>query len=384
LHNLFLFLFLTIQKILKPMKNNYFISLKKGFLALMSVALLFSCSQIEPFDAQELGDSQKSIAVKIKTTDANLRVGTGFDACGTPLTAKLLAGKSIPVGEVTVFNDEDNFYVTVSIDKGNGFDEGDWFLTKIHIYAGEASADFEAKGKNKIINPAPGKFPINESIPIDFGVADQEFTYVLAITPELILNGEFDVAVHADVVRVEDITEVDGVFSATIKQQEGAWADGTPFNADGKGNWATYMEYTIQECTIDCNAEWNRTITAINNGEYIAVPEDELYVTYTINGTSGKVGEATIRRTGNAGSPTFTVEFAPDDSDNVDFTSMKVCITDLAGNGLVCDNETSFADGVYKITIPNAPRTATATNPGGVVTASSSKVSLFVVSDACD
>jgi len=35
------------------MTNNYLISMQKGFLALMSAALLFSCSQIEPFEMEK-------------------------------------------------------------------------------------------------------------------------------------------------------------------------------------------------------------------------------------------------------------------------------------------------------------------------------------------
>ncbi|MDX5479584.1 MAG: DUF4465 domain-containing protein, partial [Cyclobacteriaceae bacterium] len=158
--------------------RNYFTSLRALGMVLLSSVLLFSCNQIETFEGPDLNEVQAKIPVQFKTTDFNARVGTGFTACGTPLTAKLLAGQHIPVGEVTVFNDNEKFYVTVSIEKGDGFDNGDWFIQKIHGYFGSVEVDFLAdpKGKQKkgIINPAPGKFPINEPISLDYSVVDQE------------------------------------------------------------------------------------------------------------------------------------------------------------------------------------------------------------------
>ena len=271
--------------------------MQKGFLALISAALLFSCSQIEPFEAQELVDSQKSIAVKFKTTDANLRVGKGYDECGTALTAKLLAGQKTPIGEVTVFNTEEDFYVTVSIEKGEGFDDGDWFLRNIQIYAGQTSIDFVSKGKNKIVNPAPGKFPINEVVPIDFSdEADQEFTYRLSISQELKDMGEFDVAVHADVIKV---TEFNASRTEAISYKtEGAWAEGQAFNSDGKGNWAMFMSYSIQDCDVNCTDTWLRSVTRNNNGEATEDFESDLFM---LMDGSNVVGQATYKRERDGG-----------------------------------------------------------------------------------
>jgi len=278
------------------MTKNYFISMQKGFLALMSAALLFSCSSIEPFDASELVESQETIAVKFKNIDPNARVGKGYDACGTPLTAKLLAGQKTPIGEVTVFNDKDDFYVTVSIEKGEGFDTGEWFVQNIQIFAGQTSVDFAAKGKNKIVNPAPGKFPINEVVPIDFSVADQEFTYKLNISEELRRMGEFDVAVHANVLNVTEFN-ADRTEAISYKT-EGAWAEGQAFNSDGKGNWAMFMSYSIQTCTVTCTDTWFRSVTRNNNGEGTVEFESDMFM---LMDGSKVVGQATYQRTRDGG-----------------------------------------------------------------------------------
>ncbi len=211
-----------------------------------------------------------------KNAFTNARVGTGYTACGTPETHKLMAGQHIPVGEVTVFNEGDVMYVTVSIEKGEGFDNGDWFITKIHGFFGQVETDFATKGKKGMRNPAPGQFPISETIVLDYGNANQEFTYELAISDFLRDLGEFDVAIHAEVVRVENIREEGGVMVADIKQKEGAWAGNKLFNPSGTGNWATYMSYSIQPCAVACTDEWKRnesyfddTTTGIENEETV-------------------------------------------------------------------------------------------------------------------
>ena len=50
--------------------NNKFFSLQKGFLALMSAALLFSCSQIDNFETSDLRESDETLAAKSKMNAA--------------------------------------------------------------------------------------------------------------------------------------------------------------------------------------------------------------------------------------------------------------------------------------------------------------------------
>jgi hypothetical protein len=254
--------------------KNYVKPLQKALVFLLSTVLLFSCNQIETFEGPDLNEAQARIPVQFKPVNFNARVEAGYTACGTPETHKLMAGQNIPVGEVTVFNEGDIMYVTVSIEKGDGFDGGDWFIRKIQAYFGQVEYDFVAKGKKGIRNPAPGKFPINETIELDYGVADQVFTYELEISNELREFGEFDVAVHAEVVRVENLEEINGVWTADVMQTEGAWAGNQRFNPDGQGNWATYMSYSIQDCEVPCQDEWLR-YTSYTDTDAIGVENEE-------------------------------------------------------------------------------------------------------------
>lgn len=164
------------------MKKLLFNPLQAVMTVLLSAMLLFSCSQIETFEAPDLSEAQARIPVNFKSINPNSRVGAGYTACGTPETHKLMAGQHIPVGEVTVFNEGDVMYVTVSIEKGEGFDNGDWFITKIHGFFGQVETDFATKGKKGMRNPAPGQFPISETLVLDYGNANQEFTYELEIS----------------------------------------------------------------------------------------------------------------------------------------------------------------------------------------------------------
>jgi hypothetical protein len=363
---------------------------KTNLLGLALAGLILgACGQVDTFDSTTMNNPLAKVPVAFKSEGFNARVGTGFTACGEPHTAKLLAGQNIPVGEVTVFNDNEKFYVTVSIEKSAGFDEGDWFIRKIHGYFGAVETDFLAdpKGKQKkgIINPSPGKFPISEAITLDYSVASQEYTYELPISQALIDAGEFDVAIHAEVVRVENIREEAGVLVADIVQEEGAWGEGTRFNPVGVANWSMYMSYTIQDCDIDCDPLWNKTVKVSTNNLYEANPEDELEVTYQVNDVNqGRIGEVTISRGGSKNANdgfTFTMTFIPDEG--FDFTAMSTCISATNADGDTGSCESNFVnngDGTYSIVISNAPYTSTGSNPQ----AAESYVKISVTSNACE
>lgn len=361
------------------MRKTNFRLLQNTWAVLLSSALLFSCSQIETFDAPVRGESQERIPVLFKTSNLNAR--QLFDVCGNAHTVPLLAGKNIPVGEVSAYNDNENLYITVSVE--GDFLE-DWFIRGLHMYIGQVSVDFSKKvgKKNEIVNPAPGKFPFSTEVPSDNPTGIQEFTWTLPLGEDMVDFGEFDIAIHADVVKVDNVEydENDNAISAEVVQSESAWAEGEQFSQ--KGNWAMYFSFAVTACEEDCNPDWRRAVTISSNGEYS--PEgDELEVTYQINGSNGnRVGDALIRRTGQAGSPNFTIELTPDDG--YDFTQMEICVYDLDENDEACSVQATLSDGTYVISISDAPRTVTATNAGGNVTASSSIVKLYVKSDACD
>jgi hypothetical protein len=280
--------------------KNYVKSLQKALVFLLSTVLLFSCNQIETFEGPDLSEAQARIPVNLKSTDPNFRIGKDFigNYCND-VTHKLMAGKNTPIGEVTVFNSDDKFYVTVSIEKGDGFDDGDWFITKIHAFFGEVKYDFEARGKKGIRNPAPGQFPINEPIEVDYTVADQEFTYELEITEYLRSMGAFDVAVHAEVVRIEGLKEENGVYTGKAVQWEGAWAGDQEFNPDNiGGNWALYMSYKIVDCDDSCDRTWTRVIFTDTTPPFINFEDiDDAATTiddrvFNITGGNRTVGKA--------------------------------------------------------------------------------------------
>ncbi|MBS9523620.1 hypothetical protein KI659_06270 [Litoribacter alkaliphilus] len=288
-----LFIFLTHYYSLiiffENMIRNTFISMQKGFLTLMSAALLFSCSNVETFEASDLKEAQEAIAVKFNTTDANLRVGTGYNACGTPMIRDLIVGQSQSVGKVAVFNDNEKFYVTVSITESN------WFIHKIHGLFGQAETDFLAdpRGKQKkgIINPAPGQFPIKESITPDYTDANQEYTFELEIGEKLIKAGEFDIAVHAELIHVTKFNEE--MTEALEYKKESAWGQGRRFNPEGVGNWSMYMSYEIQPCDVACTDTWFRSVTRNNNGEGILDFESDKF---ELMDGSNVVGQAVYQR----------------------------------------------------------------------------------------
>lgn len=363
------------------MIKNYFINMQKGFLLLMSVALLFSCSAVEPFDALELVESQERIAIALKNA-SNSNSRQLFNVCGNDVTQTLLAGKTIPIGEVTAYNDDENLYIIVSID---GDYTKDWFIQKLHMYIGQVAVDFSQKvgNKNNIVNPSPGKFPYNPELSSENQFGVQEYTWTLPITEDMFDFGEFDIAVQADVVRVKDILYENGVaVSGQIAQKESAWAAGLPFSH--KGNWATYFSFTITSCEEGCNPSWSRKIEISSNGKY-ADSDGVLKVTYRINGRNQRnIGEVVVERSGSKTHPdgfTYKMTFLP--NQGVSFRNIKTCVSATQEDGdigncsaiVIPDENFNF---VYHII--NAPYTST----GEDMLAASSWVHLTLESNLCD
>ena len=66
----------------------------------------------------------------------------------------LLAGQTLEVGEVYIWNDIDNLYVKYVIT------DSDWCLIETHVHVGEELADFPLAGKQG--NPVPGQFDYSD------------------------------------------------------------------------------------------------------------------------------------------------------------------------------------------------------------------------------
>ncbi|WP_146140115.1 hypothetical protein [Cecembia rubra] len=303
----------------------------------MSAVLLFSCNQIETFDAPDLSNGLERILFKFKSDDPNARMHKDMFTCNDVETI-LLAGQHIPVGKVHAYNDLDSLYINVTIE---GEYEEDWVIRKLNLFVGQTKLEFEPVGNGKskakkgaIINPAPGKFPFPSDIDSENIIGVQEYYFALPIgggDEKVGVKdfGEIDIAVHADVVRVEGIEFNDKgeAVSGTIAQTEGAWAEGERFNPEGLGNWSMFFSYTVTECEENnCNPNWTRSFTMAgqrNND----VDNDELEVDFQVNGKSGgRVGVVTVKRTGNESNYTFTATFVPDTG--FSFNEISICVND--------------------------------------------------------
>ena len=133
-----------------------------------------------------------------------------------PLITELVVGRKwMPVGNVTVWNDNDYLYVRYST-------AGCWYLAETHL---AVATSLEGIPQTKKGNPIPGKFPYMETH--DWGTT--EYTY------EIPLNGwkgmTLYIAAHAEV-------HCDGCF-------ETAWGEGPTAHDFPGRNWALYFTYTV-------------------------------------------------------------------------------------------------------------------------------------------
>ncbi len=336
------------------MKKPLFSMFQNSMAVLLSAALLFSCSQIETFDNQDFSVAQERIPVNLRTGNSNARVQVGYDACGTFITTDLIAGQNIRVGEVSIFNDEEYLYFSISIPTNKeGFDDGDWFIQKVHAFAGQVETDFVTKGKKGIINPSPGKFPINEAINLDLSIVDQIYTFPLIKLDDLknedgeLTINSFDVAIHAELVRIENIvSDGEGNLSGTPIQFESAWAKGERFNPEGLGNWSMFVEAVkIQNCEIDCDPIFLRPVDIDGNGA------EDYSVEYQVSENGIPVGSVKVNRTGNSTSGTVTVTFTilEEFENDFDYNKIGVKINPSQNDGASVFTECSNIGGNIKI-----------------------------------
>jgi hypothetical protein len=159
---------------------------------------------------------KKLVALALVTM---LAFTTAIAMAGTPKTTELLAGQTIPVGDVSVSDDGTNLTVTYVITNES------WVINETHL---AVAGSLDAIPQTKRNNPIPGQFEYkNESQDLSI----TEYTYVIPLDG---LSGDVIIAAHAEVVHLNETGFVD--------QEETAWGNGTSFA--GK-NWAMYFTYTI-------------------------------------------------------------------------------------------------------------------------------------------
>lgn len=135
----------------------------------------------------------------------------------------IYAGQNILIGQVSVINDEDNFYITYVIENP------DWWLDLTHIHIATTLAGIPRNGAGI---PVPGRFAYQTV----HDPAVQDYVYVI---PRTAFKNKTEVvfAIHADVRKTNPTT------GETI-QEETAWAG----DIRGPGSrWWFYFKYRLQE-----------------------------------------------------------------------------------------------------------------------------------------
>ena len=270
---------------------------QNGILALGMAMSLFSCSQedINPRQEMEASKLQK-FALTTRASSAgvageNSRIAAGVKVCGNATTVALMAGQTMEIGKVTTYNDENNLYVTLSIE---GAYLNDWYIKESHLYIGERSTTLTLK------NPSPGQFPYAFDA-VASGSLVQEHTFTIpawVTTAEGQVNlierwGAFDVALHADVVQMDE--------EGRQLKKEGAWGAGAKFSdLDNikSNNWAMYFGYEWQDC-VQCDPTFVKASRKfVGHGKNNQGADNQTYnIDFTIDGETVTVGEVEIKYT---------------------------------------------------------------------------------------
>lgn len=211
---------------------------------------------------------------------------TGMD-CGKPQVYDLWAGKTIDVGSVTVWNDENNLYVKYDT-------TGDWWITDLHLYV----LDYEPMERL-----TPGHAPYKLE-----GALTQSHTFTVPLpqpgecgyTVWLQAHAAVVKKVNGDIIESEtayggDITDPGqgswyGNIGYTVQcceppppppvcyADETAWAAGNRYVA--KGNWATFTPY-VADSTVTLYA--GKTIP-VGTVSFSAVADGQVTITIALSG----------------------------------------------------------------------------------------------------
>ena len=144
---------------------------------------------------------------------------------GEPQYNVLLAGQTIPVGNVTVWNDGTHLYVTYNIT------DADWVINATHMHVSDECV--EGFPQTRTGNPKVGHFDYST----DHGPGMTTYTYTISL--DGLLGTDLCIAAQAEVFNPTEIDPITGE-----PWEETAWGDGTRFVV--RGNWAMHFEYTVQ------------------------------------------------------------------------------------------------------------------------------------------
>ena len=191
-------------------------------LAIVLISSLFVFNSCEKDHAL---DADNSMLLK-RSSSLSYDTYAGFSdaiACGSYQEVQLLAGQTKNAGTVRVFNTDDSVYVVYQTTQG-------YFLNDIKVYLGSLTQAPLNDGNNPVL----GHFPVRISnLP-------SQTTLVTIAVASTSLEDSFIVAAYAEVYKTTD---------NKITDKDGAWGSGQRFNT--RGNWATYFDFSKQECGFE-------------------------------------------------------------------------------------------------------------------------------------
>jgi len=157
---------------------------------------------------------------------------------GLDPSTDLLAGQTLDVGDIYVWNDAGCLYVWYDIT-----DDSDWYLTETHldVECDPANIPQTPKDKKGGPNPIPGQFAYGDS----FDITDYETSWCQAIDKLSCAGecGDLAIAAHAVVEHVADEQCIDIVSDTTIgvnpsyQPWSGLLYEGAPFSFPGDSQW---------------------------------------------------------------------------------------------------------------------------------------------------
>jgi hypothetical protein len=129
------------------------------------------------FDLEECIKFVKIVDITDPTLHGNTADAFDIDSvcagpCQREKCGELIAGQHIDVGDVNVWDDGTNLYVTYEIT------EPDWVITETHLYVGKTDPNADKNGNP--LTSAPGQFPYDDDDATS--VTDTEVTYEIPLT----------------------------------------------------------------------------------------------------------------------------------------------------------------------------------------------------------